>query len=95
MRFFSLLDFQHWVLALFLGLTAAILVYLAFGSYPRRRAQGPPGTEAEAPHAAGDTGDLHEGGENPVPTLLMVIYLGFLAVAVSYVFFVGIRGVAF
>jgi hypothetical protein len=95
MRFFSLLDFQHWVLALFLGLTAAILVYLAFGSYPRRRAQGPLGTEAEAPHAAGDTGDLHEGGENPVPTLLMVIYPGFLAVAVAYLVFVGIRGVAF
>jgi hypothetical protein len=93
MRFFSLLDFQHWVLALFLGLTAAILVYLAFGSYPRRRAQGPPG--AQEPHAAGDSRDLHEGGENPVPTLLMVIYLGFFAVAVAYLVVVGIRGVAF
>jgi hypothetical protein len=93
MRFFSLLDFQHWVLALFLGLTAAILVYLAFGTYPRRRAQGPPG--AQGPYAAGDASGIPEGGENPVPTLLMVIYPGFLAVAVAYLVFVGIRGVAF
>ena len=93
MRFFSLLDFQHWVLALFLGLTAAILVYLAFGSYPRRRAQGPSG--AEEPHAAVELGDTQEGEENPIPALLKVIYLGFLTVAVAYMVFVGIRGVAF
>jgi hypothetical protein len=93
MRFFSLLDFQHWVLALCLGLTALILVYLAFGSYPRRRAQGPPG--AEAPHDNENLGGSHEGGENPIPALLKVIYLGFFAVAVAYMVFVGIRGVAF
>jgi hypothetical protein len=93
MRFFSLLDFQHWVLAFFLGLTALILVYLAFGSYARRRAEGPQAMEKLS--AAGETGVAHEGEENPIPSLLIVVYLGIMVSAVAYMVFVGIRGVAF
>jgi len=93
MRFFSLLDFQHWVLAFFLGLTALILVYLAFGSYTRRRAEGP--RAMEKPSVAGEVGVAHAGEENPIPSLLIVVYLGIMVSAVAYVVFVGIRGVAF
>jgi hypothetical protein len=93
MRFFSLLDFQHWVLAVFLGMTGVILVYLAFGGYARRRTEGleavqPPGIpgEGEAPPR-----DEH----NPIPPLLLVTYLGIVATAVGYMVFIGIRGPAF
>ena len=37
MPFFPLMAFQHWVLAIFLGLIFLILVYLAFGSDVRRQ----------------------------------------------------------
>ena len=93
MRFFPLLDFQHWVLAFFLGLTALILVYLAFGSYQRQRAAGKkslaePQSMGEV---AGDQGDEH----NPVPPFLKVVYAGIVIAALGYMIVVGIRGGAF
>jgi hypothetical protein len=93
MRFFALLDFQHMVLALFLGVTAVILVYLAFGSYARRQAverQRP-----EEPPAGDVSGGVHEGRENPLPAFLKVVYVGIAATAIGYMIFIGIRGGAF
>ena len=40
MRYFTLLDFQHWVLALFLGLVAVIFVYIAWRFYPVPEGEG-------------------------------------------------------
>jgi hypothetical protein len=37
MRFFSMQDFQYWVLSTFLGLVASVLIYIAWASYPARR----------------------------------------------------------
>jgi hypothetical protein len=37
MRFFSLVDFGYWALAVGFGLTSAILVYMAWGSYSPSR----------------------------------------------------------
>ncbi len=37
MRYFGWVDMQYELLALFLGAVALILVYLAWGSYPKRR----------------------------------------------------------
>jgi hypothetical protein len=93
MRFFVLLDFQHMVLALFLGLTAVILVTLAFGSYARRQAMEmqPP----EEPPGGDVPGEGHEGQENPLPAFLKVVYVGIAATAIGYMIFIGIRGGAF
>ena len=38
MRFFEILDFRHLVLAVFLGLAAALVIYLSFRG--NRRAEG-------------------------------------------------------
>ncbi|HBD10319.1 MAG TPA: hypothetical protein DCZ69_18885 [Syntrophobacteraceae bacterium] len=93
MRFFPLLDFQHWVLAVFLGLTAVILVYLAFGTYARHRPEGERGLEGS--QTEGDAGGVHGGEENPVPAFLKVVYAGIVAAALGYMIFIGIRGGAF
>jgi hypothetical protein len=93
MRYFFLLDFQAMVLALFLGLTAVILVYLAFGGYPRRRPEGP--TKGAAPWSATQITHGEEGQGNPVPVLLVVIYAGIMVAAWGYMMVIGIRGAAF
>ena len=93
MRFFPLLDFQHWVLAFFLGLTAVILVYLAFGSYQRRRADGK--QTLEEPQSAGEVAGDHGDEHNPIPPFLKVVYAGIVVAALGYMIVVGIRGGAF
>ena len=93
MRFFPLLDFQHWVLAFFLGLTAVILVYLAFGSYQRRRADRK--QPLEEPQSVGEVAGDHGDEDNPVPPFLKVVYAGVVFAALGYMIVVGIRGGAF
>ena len=93
MRFFPLLDFQHWVLAFFLGLTAVILVYLAFGSYQRRRADGK--QPVEEPQSVGEVAGDYKDEHNPVPPFLKVVYAGIVVAALGYMIVVGIRGGAF
>ncbi len=93
MRFFSLLDFQHWVLAFFLGLTALVLVYLGFGTYSRRRAEGPHTLPKGPATSAAERAEEPE--ENPIPVLLVVVYVGIVVSAITYMVIVGIRGVAF
>ena len=36
MPYFPLVDLQHWLLAIFIGLVSVILIYLAFGSHTGR-----------------------------------------------------------
>ena len=93
MRSFPLLDFQHWVLAFFLGLTAVILVYLAFGTYTQRRPEVERGVKE--PDTQSETEGNHGDEGNPVPPFLKVLYTGVLAAALGYMIFVGIRGGAF
>ena len=51
MRFFTVLDFQHLMLALFLGLVAALVIYLGFrsGRYAGRRETELPPSESGYP----------------------------------------------
>jgi hypothetical protein len=93
MRFFPLLDFQHWVLAFFLGLTAVILVYLAFSSYQRRRADGK--QTLEEPRSVGEVEGDHADEDNPVTPFLKVVYACVVAAALGYMIVVGILGGAF
>jgi hypothetical protein len=82
MRYFTLLDFQHMVLAFFIGLIAVILVSVAWWKYPRPDEEEP----LESLHA-GSAGKSH-----PMPPLLIFIIAGALLWALAYVFIAGIMG---
>lgn len=86
MRFFPVLDFQHLILALFLGLVAALVIYLGFlsGRYAGRRGAELPPSESGYP-------DGIEARDNPVPPVLIFLYLGFLVWFIFYVIFFGLR----
>ncbi len=89
MRYFTLLDFQYVVLLVFLGLTALILIYLAFSGYVygKGRRKRPDETE-----------DYPEGIQverNRIPPILIFIYIAFILWAVGYVVVIGLRGKAF
>jgi len=83
MRFYSLLDFQYAVLAFFLGLIAALLLYLGFK-----------GTKREMEEEETETIQYLEGlssTKHSIPPLLIFLYIGFAVWAVIYVIFVAIR----
>lgn len=82
MRYFTLLDFQHMVLAFFIGLIAAILVAVAWWRYPRPDAE----QTQESLHS------VSNAESRPVPPLLIFIIVGVLLWAVAYVAVVGIMG---
>jgi len=84
MRYFTLLDFQHWVLALFLGLLAVIFIYIGWRFYP---------TPEEGEETANER--LHTGhatGTHPIAPILIFIYIGALLWALGYVVVEGILG---
>ena len=85
MRIFSLLDYQHWLLSVFLGLILAVLVYLAFRSYgyASERDDGKAKEEFHYP-------DGLEGRNFPVPPFLLFLYIGFIFWMIFYVIFIGI-----
>jgi hypothetical protein len=86
MRFFSLLDFQTVLLLTFLGLLVLVLLYVALGG------QTPSKVSREGKE---DEEELPEGikaKRNPVPLILVFVYLGFIAWVVGYVIMVGLRG---
>ncbi len=93
MQSFPLVDLQHWVLAIFLGLISLILVYLAFGSHASRRAK----RVEEEPEERRELEILHAQDEekNPIAPLLIFIYVGAILFAVAYLVMIGIRGSAF
>jgi len=85
MQYFPLVDLQHWMLAIFLGLVSLILVYLAFGSHPGRQKD-----------AEGERGerDILFGGEpekNPIAPILIFVYVGVIVFAVAYLILAGLK----
>ncbi|MHB8111406.1 MAG: hypothetical protein ACYDHW_15380 [Syntrophorhabdaceae bacterium] len=85
MRFFILQDYQHWLLAVILGLVLAILVYLAFRSYGYSRERDT-GKAKEKFHYP----DGIEGTNFPMPPFLLFLYFGFIIWMICYVIFFGI-----
>ena len=83
MRYFPLLDFQHTVLALGLGLVALIFAIAGWGSYRRRE-----GSSVEEPEGGG----VPRTDDNPVPPLLVFVYTGIAVWALGYAAFVWFRG---
>ena len=88
MRFFTIPDLHHLVLAFFLGLIGALIVYLSF----RYGATGSPRREGE-PIDFPPTSD--ETGNNPVPPILVFVYAGVLLSILLYVVFFILNGNAF
>jgi hypothetical protein len=79
------------VLAAFLGLTAVILIAVAFGSHRRRGEE-----EVSGQRETSEGGDVAGHGEkNPFPPLLVFIYVGVVLFALAYLIIVGIKGPPF
>jgi fucose permease len=83
MRFFSLFDFQYFILALFLGLISVLIIYLSFG-----KGEGRAEEDIEHPQFP----EVLQEERKRIPTILLFVYLGFLVWAIIYVVFIGIRG---
>jgi len=86
MRYFSLLDFQTVMLLTFLGLIVLVLLSVAFGGQtPSKVSREGKEDEEEFPEGI-------KAKRNPVPRILVFVYLGFIAWVVGYVIMVGLRG---
>jgi hypothetical protein len=73
MRYFVWVDFKYEMLALFLGVVALILVYIAWASYPKRRkAKAPEKIQEGSGHELKAGGDIEK---NPVAPFLTFIYI--------------------
>jgi hypothetical protein len=88
MQFFSLVAFQHWVLAIFMGFVALLLIYLSLGSHHRRLEE-----EREPEERDIFFGPEHE--KNPMPPVLIIVFLGVIVFALGYFVLIGIIGPPF
>jgi len=80
-------DYQHWLMAVFLGMVLAILVYLGFTAYADSSGRARLKPEREFIYPDGIRG---KGFQTPV--FILFIYLGFFVWAILYVIFVGMKG---
>ncbi len=87
MRFFFLQDFQHWLLAIFLGGVLGVLLYLAFTAYRYSSGRADERAEQEFHYPEGLRGKNFR-----TPPFILFIYLGFVIWAICYIIFVGLRG---
>jgi hypothetical protein len=92
MRLFTLIDFHHFLLGLFLGMAAAVVIYLAF----RHGGRNVGGNEDNrGRNLSAHFEEYPEGlriGDNPVPPVLIFVFIGFVVWFVFYVIFFGIFG---
>ena len=86
MQYFPLVDLQHWMLAIFIGLVSLILVYLAFGSHASRE-RSVEGERTERDILFGE-----EAEKNPIAPILIFVYVGAAVSAVAYLIIIGLRG---
>ena len=88
MRLFTLIDLHHLILALFLGLAAALTIYLAFR-------YGPFGKNAQDENEEGSQEYFDEettAQRRPVPPVLLFVYIGAAFSIIFYVIFSILRG---
>ena len=89
MRIFTLLDFQHLILGLFLGLGAALVLYMSFRSAHYLKES----KEREEPEPREPPGiEEVESGRNRVPAVLLFLYAGFIVWFIFYVIYFGLKG---
>ncbi len=89
MPFFPLIPFQEMTLAFFFGLGGFIILYLAWGGYPKGPTEpsgkGRSGTEDLEPKGAAKAAD------HPIPPILLLVYIGVTLWILAYLIFVGLR----
>jgi hypothetical protein len=87
MPYFPLLDFQHLLVSLFLGLLLVLSVYLAWSSYRPRLGEDC----SDRPH---DPSKVLQGHaeDNPVPLFLVIVYVGIVITAAGYFLLQGFGG---
>jgi hypothetical protein len=85
MRYFALFDFQQVILLVFFGVTALLLLYIAFSGRPLF----PGRDDGERKE---EYSEELQAGHHPFPLILVFIYGAYFCWAVGYVIFVGIRG---
>ena len=92
MRLFTLVDFHHLVLAIFLCCVAAVVIYLAL-RYPSKKDNDESGKEEPARVSNGAEYPVgYRKGPVPVPPLFVFLFIGFLVWFIVYVLVVGIFG---
>jgi hypothetical protein len=89
MPYFPMTTFQEMILAFFLGLGTFVLLYLAWGSYPKDRREGmekePEKQDTREPV------DVPQAADNPVPAFLLFIYFGLTVWILAYLIIIGLR----
>lgn len=90
MQFFPLLEFQHWVLAVLLGLGAVILTCMAFGA--RKHESEREDLEDLNTDKGSHLNLLSQFKTNPHGLFLVLLYLGILLWVIAYYFLVGTGG---
>jgi hypothetical protein len=91
MRFFPILDLHHLVLAFFLGLAGALVIFLAFRYGERHRQIREEGDDSRSDRLVEETEDIR-GGDNSIPPVLVFLFVGFLIWFICYVVFFGFLG---
>ncbi len=90
MRFFPVLDFQQWVLALCLGLALVISIYVVWGTYTHARDAK---TKEELDQYLGhEVGPDPGTAERPVAPFLIFLIVGVVVWAISYFIYIGLEG---
>ena len=89
MRYFDLMDFQYWILAVFLGVIAVILVCMAWGGYPLQHRE--PAADLEEVLDL-DIETAEKVKKNPIVPFLIVVYVMSVLWALAYMVFMGMFG---
>ncbi|HEY3275300.1 MAG TPA: hypothetical protein VGJ94_01665 [Syntrophorhabdaceae bacterium] len=91
MRLFTLLDYHHLVLAFFLGALSVLVLYLAFRRGALKIREHKHGALGQA-EGLEEFPDGFKIEYNPVPLVLIFLYMGFIVWFVFYVIFFGFLG---
>ncbi|RJQ87527.1 MAG: hypothetical protein C4519_00630 [Desulfobacteraceae bacterium] len=86
MRFFPLLDFQHWVYGTALGIILVIAVYITWRGYPHDR------ESADDPFQELQPDFVPQSEHHPVTPVLVFLYVAVGIWIVSYWLVVGVLG---
>ena len=92
MRLFTLIDFHHFLLGLFLGVAAAIVIFLAFRYGGRETGGNENGGGGDLPAHSEEYPEGLRIRNNPVPPVIVFVFIGFVVWFVFYVIFFGIFG---
>jgi hypothetical protein len=86
MRYFTIVDFQHWIAATFLGLLLVILAYISWAGYKRRPMNKVDLSDETMPDHPPPSED------RPISPILIFVYVGCLFWMLLYMMMVGLAG---